>query len=95
MIGNDVWIGANVTILDGIRIGDGAIVATNALVTKNVPPYAILGGVPAKQLKKRFTDEQIGFLLKLKWWDKREEWISEHAKYFNSIDELKHIVENE
>ena len=75
LIGNDVWIGANVAILDGITIGDGAIIAANALITKDVPPYTIVGGVPAKELKKRFTDEQIDFLLALKWWEKPVDWI--------------------
>lgn len=69
VIGNDVWIGNNVCIKQGITIGDGAIIATGAVVTKNVLPYTIYGGVPAKLIKKRFTDEQIEELLKIKWWD--------------------------
>jgi chloramphenicol O-acetyltransferase type B len=68
-IGNDVWIGAKAIVLDGITIGHGAVVAANAVVTKDVPPYAIVGGVPAKILKYRFNDEKIKILLKSNWWD--------------------------
>lgn len=69
VIGNDVWIGAGVTIMSGITIGDGAVLSTNANVTKNVEPYEIVGGNPAKFIKKRFDDDVINLLLKLKWWD--------------------------
>ncbi len=91
-IGNDVWIGANVSLMDGITIGDGAIVAANALVTKDVEPYTIVGGVPAKPIKKRFTEDQIEFLKALKWWEKPTVWIEEHASYFRNIQALeKHL----
>ena len=69
-IGNDVWIGARATILDGVKVGDGAIIATGAVVTKNVPPYAIVGGVPANVIKYRFDEEQIKELLEEQWWNK-------------------------
>lgn len=69
IIGNDVWIGANVTIMPGVKISNGAIIATNATVTKDVEPYTIVGGNPAMVLKKRFSDEKIKELLELKWWD--------------------------
>jgi virginiamycin A acetyltransferase len=69
VIGNDVWIGNSVTIMQGITIGDGAVIGTNSLVTKDVEPYSIIGGNPAKLIRKRFDDETIEFLLKLAWWD--------------------------
>lgn len=74
-IGNDVWIGINVCIKDGIEIGDGAIIAAGAVVTKNVPPYAIVAGVPAKVVKYRFSKEIIENLLKLEWWSLDDETI--------------------
>ena len=69
IIGNDVWIGLNTIILSGVTIGDGAIVAAGSVVTKNVEPYAIVGGNPAKLLKKRFSDEAISKLLAIQWWN--------------------------
>lgn len=89
VIGNDVWIGNGVKILEGVTIGDGAIVAAGAVVTKDVPPYAIVGGVPAKVIKYRFSEEDIEFLLNLRWWDKGEDWIRENAEYFEDIELLK------
>lgn len=68
-IGNDVWVGTNAVIMGGVKIGDGAIVAAGAVVTKDVPPYAIVGGVPAKVIKYRFDEATIKELLALKWWD--------------------------
>jgi acetyltransferase-like isoleucine patch superfamily enzyme len=69
VIGNDVWIGDRAMIMRGVTIGDGAIVAAGAIVTKDVAPYAIVGGVPAKEIRKRFNDETIATLLELKWWN--------------------------
>ena len=88
IIGNDVWIGYNVTIMGGVTIGDGAIVATGALVNSNVEPYTIVVGQPAKIIKKRFADDQIEWLLKFKWWDKPLEWIKEHANNFDDIEQF-------
>lgn len=88
VIGNDVWIGANVTLLEGVNIGDGSIIAAGAVVTKDVPPYAIVGGVPAKVLDFRFSDDKIQWLMQKKWWDKPEGWIKEKADYFENIDFL-------
>ncbi|CAM3852770.1 Putative acetyltransferase (Virginiamycin, streptogramin A, chloramphenicol) [Flavobacterium branchiophilum] len=90
-IGNDVWIGFNSTIMPGIKIGDGAIIATNSTVTKNVEPYSIVGGNPAKEIKKRFTKEQIEKLLEIKWWNWNIEKITENIQNLTSenIDYLK------
>lgn len=91
VIGNDVWIGHNATIMAGVTIGDGAIIGTNATVVKNVEPYSIVGGNPAKELKKRFSDEIIEKLLELQWWNWPIEQISEnvHALTSGNINLLK------
>ena len=75
IIGNDVWIGQNATILPGIHIGDGAIIGLNSVVGSDVAPYTIVAGNPAKEIRKRFDNELIDMLLKLKWWDKSVEEI--------------------
>lgn len=85
-IGNDVWIGSDVLILGGVTIGDGAIVAAGAIVNKDVPPYAIVGGVPAKVIRYRFADERIQKLLKMKWWEKDEQWLEDNAGLFANED---------
>ena len=79
-IGNDVWIGYNATIMAGVTIGDGAIIATNATVVKDVAPYTIVGGNPAKEIKKRFSDEKIAQLLTLEWWNWDIERITKNVK---------------
>ena len=91
-IGNDVWIGDSVLIINGCKIGDGAIVAAGAVVTKDVPPYCIVGGVPAKIIRKRFEDESIEQLLMYKWWEKSDEWISENINLFYNINEMKRLI---
>jgi acetyltransferase-like isoleucine patch superfamily enzyme len=68
-IGNDVWIGSDVTIMSGVTIGDGAVIANNSHVVKNVEPYSLVGGNPAKHIKYRFTEDQIEALLKIQWWN--------------------------
>lgn len=88
-IDNDVWIGANAQIMSGVHIGNGAIVAAGAVVTQDVPPYAIVGGVPAKIIRYRFREEEISFLEELAWWNKDEEWIRKHAIWFSDINILK------
>lgn len=78
IIGNDVWIGYEAVILAGVHIGDGAIIGARAVVTKDVPPYTIVGGVPAREIRKRFPAETIGRLQALQWWDWPEEKIRRH-----------------
>jgi virginiamycin A acetyltransferase len=86
IIENDVWIGANSTVMSGIKIGNGAIVAAGSTVTKDVPPYAIVAGNPAKVVKYRFTDEQIKKLLSIAWWDWDEQKIKDNAMNMWSND---------
>ena len=80
VVGNDVWIGQNVTILPGVHIGDGAVIGANSVVSKDVPPYHIVGGNPIKIIRKRFDDDIIAFLMKLKWWDWPAEKITENLE---------------
>lgn len=87
-IGNDVWVGADCVIIDGITIADGVIIAANSVVTKDVEPYCIVGGIPAKFIRKRFEDDEIQKLLALKWWDKDEEWIQQNISAFWDIKEF-------
>ena len=91
VIGNDVWIGYEAVILSGVTIGDGAIIGTRAVVTKDVPPYTIVGGVPAKTIRKRFPDDDIAALQKMKWWDWPIEQIQAHISEIQTgkIEELK------
>lgn len=85
-IGNDVWIGNGAVIMDGVKVGDGAIVASRAVVTKDVPPYAVVGGVPAKVLKYRFSKEMIDELLDWQWWNLNDEEIKEALPLFTDRD---------
>lgn len=87
-IGNDVWIGTNAIIMDDITIGDGAIVGAGSVVTKNIPPYSIVVGSPAKIIKYRFTEREIQFLLNFKWWDKEVSWLKENHLLFSDIKEF-------
>ena len=90
IIGNDVWVASDVTIMSGVRIGDGAVVANKALVTKDVPPYSIVGGVPAKVIRKRFDDETIKRLLEIQWWNWEDKHIVNAIRMLqsNRVEEL-------
>jgi acetyltransferase-like isoleucine patch superfamily enzyme len=79
-IGNDVWIGMNVTIMGGVTIGNGAIIAAHSVVTKDVPAYAIVAGIPGKVIKYRFDEQMIAKLQKLRWWDLPETLLKKHIK---------------
>lgn len=92
-IGNDVWIGSNVIFTDGLHIGDGAIIAAGAVVTKDVPPYAIVGGVPAKIIRYRFTDEEIEKLNSIKWWQWDFDKLKQQSHLFNNINEFLKSVQ--
>lgn len=91
VIGNDVWIGYEAVIMAGVTIGDGAIIEARAVVTKDVPPYTVAGGIPAKPIKKRYPEETIAALSELKWWDWPEERIAQnlHAIQAGKLNELR------
>ena len=84
VVGNDVWIGYEAVVLAGVTIGDGAVIGARAVVTHDVPPYAIMGGVPAKLIRKRFDDDTIQSLLSLRWWDWPEERIAANLEAIQS-----------
>lgn len=90
VVGNDVWIGYNAVIMSGVTIGDGAIVATGAVVTKDVPPYTIVGGIPAKPIRRRFDYDTVKRLLDLKWWDFPEDKIKRNvsALMHGNLDDI-------
>lgn len=95
-IGNDVWIGHNAIILSGVSIGNGAVIAAGSVVTKNVPPYSIVGGNPCRLIRKRFSDKIINELQELRWWDKDEDFIKKNETFFktdlNTIDSLEKVI---
>jgi acetyltransferase-like isoleucine patch superfamily enzyme len=92
-IGNDVLIGANALILAGVKVGDGAVIGAGSVVTKNVPPYAIVAGNPAKIIKYRFETEVIRKLLQIKWWDKDLKEILKYKDKFNNINEFIKVLD--
>lgn len=95
-IGNDVWIGANVFIKDGVTIGDGAILAAGSVILKDVEPYTIVGGVPAKLIRYRHSEEVISFLKNLKWWDRDPDWLKTNRAIFQKkiieVDDLNGLT---
>lgn len=93
IIGNDVWIGSNVLIKGGVKIGDGAIIAMGRIVTKDVPPYAIVAGVPAKIIRYRYSDAKIQHLMEFKWWNKDVEWIKSHARFFADESRFFNLID--
>ena len=94
IIGNDVWLGYESVVLAGVTIGDGAIIGARSVVIKDVPPYTIVGGVPAKTIRRRFAEEIISALLRIKWWDWSEEKIRKNLRAIQTgnIDQLKGAV---
>ncbi len=94
-IGNDVWVGKNAVIMSGVKIGDGAVIGSGAVVTKDVPDYAIVGGVPAKVIKYRFSQEQIKALKEIAWWNWDDKTIAERFDDFLDIDEFITKYRNE
>lgn len=84
-IGNDVWIGSNCLIKAGVTIGDGAIVGMGSVVTKSVEPYTVVGGNPAKQIRKRFNEQVISHLLEIKWWELNNDMLYNYAQWFNCV----------
>lgn len=88
-IGNDCWLGVDVCMIGGVEIGDGAIVLSKAYVTKDVPPYAIVGGIPAKVIGYRYDEETIKFLQEVQWWNQDIEWLKEHWELFSDMEAFK------
>lgn len=94
-MGNDVWIGSRVMVVGGVTIGDGAVIAAGAVVTKDVPPYAVVGGAPAKVIKYRFSEDIVKFLEELEWWNLPESELKKHIELFQTegvkIGDLKRL----
>lgn len=89
IVGSDCWIGYDVKLIEGIRVGDGAVILAGAVVTKDVPPYSIVGGVPARIIDYRYDEETIQFLLNTKWWDNDIKWMKKNWKLLTDINALR------
>lgn len=94
-IGNDCWIGERVFLVSGIKIGDGAVVYAGAVVTKDVPPYAVVAGVPAKIIKYRYDKDTIKFLMELKWWNMDINWLKNNWQIMTDMQALKKMFKND
>jgi acetyltransferase-like isoleucine patch superfamily enzyme len=92
-LGNDVWVGAGALIRGGVAVGDGAVIGAGAVVTKDVPPYAVVAGVPARVLRYRFEPDDIAFLQRIRWWDWSEEVLRRHHTAFHDLAALREVVE--
>lgn len=92
VIGNDCWINSDVTFVSGVKVGDGAVILAGAVVTRDVPPYAIVAGVPAKVVKYRYEEADREWLLGTKWWERDMEWLRENWRVFNDITKLKALL---
>lgn len=95
VIGNDVWIGNDVRLIGGVKIGDGAVIGACALVTHDVAPYSVVGGVPAKVIKMRFSADIVQKLTETSWWNRDESWICAHAEDFDDVEKLLSALESE
>jgi acetyltransferase-like isoleucine patch superfamily enzyme len=95
IVGDDVWIGEGVIVLDGIKIGTGSIIAAGAVVTKDIEPYTIVGGVPAKYIKHRFDHETIDVLLKSEWWNYPEEWFEKNSELMYDNSSFLQFLKND
>ena len=93
IIGHDVWIGQNVIVKQGVKIGTGAVIGMGSIVTKDVEPYSITAGCPAKEIRKRFDGDMVNKLLNSKWWDYSDDDLYKHAKYFNDPDKFINEIE--
>ena len=95
VIGNDVWIGSKATVFGGVKVGNGAVIAAGAVVTKDVPPYSVVGGVPARLIRYRFEKEEIELFEKYQWWNLQDEVLRENIELFQvpvGEDTLKRLV---
>lgn len=93
IVGNDCWIGEGAFIVGGVTISDGAVVLAHAVVTKDVPPYAIVAGVPARIIKYRYDEDIIKFLLEIKWWNFSHEWLKDNSRLLRNLKELKRYIQ--